>query len=473
MKEFEKFNNFFIEQGLIKYSDDLLKTLFRVIKKSDYKNYFSIERVLPLTLSEKSTIYNEIKLELTSFFIQYDMFDNKISTNPFSIVLKEYTEFILTKNDKCEFVENLILDLKYCLLENKELEIELIEADGGYRGKKETQRFDLKIQIANLYLNELRLNKMDRVTHLFLDLCRNSFKITFLENQLSEFKHEKDRIMYINYIMNEFEKKQIYDWMRTIEIYNETGKLYGYDDLSSELGTFGFCIADPNEEISFNETTYGMKLEMCLNDFIRQCERLLNYPKQQLQTKAKSEIEPDVEIKLINNKNMEVKKEKQNVMICYSKQDLELVNAFRKELIPLEDMNFLNKSWYCTLLVAGEKWDDKIKEQLYNADLIFFMCSSNLTANKYVKTNEITYAKENAKTIVPIILSFCQWETYLGDYTALPYTGKPIIDFKDQSMAWYLVIEGIKLMLSEEPELDLKLQKLFERIIKGKVDNNS
>jgi hypothetical protein len=42
-----------------------------------------------------------------------------------------------------------------------------------------------------LYLNELRLNKMDRVTHLFLDLCRNSFEITFLENQLSEFEHEK------------------------------------------------------------------------------------------------------------------------------------------------------------------------------------------------------------------------------------------------------------------------------------------
>jgi hypothetical protein len=103
-----------------------------------------LKEALPLTLSEKSTIYNEIKLELTSFFIHYDMFDNKISTNPFSVVLKEYTEFILTKNDKCEFVENLILDLKYCLLENKELEIELIEADGGYRGKKRNSKIRFK-----------------------------------------------------------------------------------------------------------------------------------------------------------------------------------------------------------------------------------------------------------------------------------------------------------------------------------------
>lgn len=441
MKEFEKFNNFFIEQGLIKYSDDLLKTLFRVIKKSDYKNYFSIERVLPLTLSEKATIYNEIKLELTSFFIHYDMFDNKISTNPFSVVLKEYTDFILIKNDKCEFVENLILDLKYCLLENKELEIELIEADGGYRGKKETQRFDLKIQTANLYLNELRLNRMDRVTHLFLDLCRNSFEITFLENQLSEFENEKDRIMYINYIMNEFEKKQIYDWMRTIEIYNETGKLYGYDDLSSELGTFGFYIVDPNEEISFNETTYGMKLEMCLNDFIRQCKRLLKYLKQQQQTKAKSEMETDAEIKLINNKNMALPKKKLKAFISYSKFDGKLckerdavnyLDRFKRSISPLTKHHDVIEVWDDTMLQGGSFSNDEIVEHLQTSDIIFYLVSNDFLSTNYIIEQEMTRAQarhlKGECTIFPVILKPCGFEyvPYLKDITAYPSKSKVI-----------------------------------------------
>ncbi len=472
MKEFEKFNNFFIEQGLIKYSDDLLKTLFRVIKKSDYKNYFSIERVLPLTLSEKSTIYNEIKLELTSFFIQYDMFDNKISTNPFSVVLKEYTEFILTKNDKCEFVENLILDLKYCLLENKELEIELIEADGGYRGKKETQRFDLKIQIANLYLNELRLNKLDRVAHLFLDLCRNSFEITFLENKLSEFEHEKDRIMYINYIMNEFEKKQIYDWMRTIEIYNETGKLYGYDDLSSELGTFGFYIVDPNKEISFNETTHGMKLEMCLNDFIRQCERLLKYPKQQLKTKTVSEIEQDVKIKLINNKNMALPKKKLKAFISYSKFDGEechdatkgdgvnYLEKFKEVLSGLTEHREILEAWDDTKLIPGEDWDNKIAEELGSADIIFLLISSSFANTKYIKDKELKIAferhKENNCIVIPIIVrDYSGWIDidWIPKTTALPRKGHSIdtwkIKYASVSQVWSDVYDGIKTAIND------------------------
>jgi len=124
--------------------------------------------------------------------------------------------------------------------------------------------------------------------HLFYELCQNHFEINFLEDQLQEFETEQEAIMYLNYCMNEFEKKPIDIWMRTIDHHNQIGKIYGYDDLSLELGTFGFYITDPDEEVSFNETTYGMKLEMTLHDFIRQCERLLKYHKHQ-QNKIKRE----------------------------------------------------------------------------------------------------------------------------------------------------------------------------------------
>lgn len=135
--------------------------------------------------------------------------------------------------------------------------------------------------------------------HLFYELCQNHFEISFLQDQLKEFETEQEAIMYLNYCMNEFEKKPIHDWMRTIELHSEIGKIYGYDDLSLELGTFGFNNTDPDKEVSFNETTYGMKLEMSLNDFIRQCERLLKYYKHK-QTKTKAEGLTTTQIALIH-----------------------------------------------------------------------------------------------------------------------------------------------------------------------------
>jgi internalin A len=178
------------------------------------------------------------------------------------------------------------------------------------------------------------------------------------------------------------------------------------------------------------------------------------------------------------------------IFISYSKDDLVLVNQFQAHLSTLKRDGLIS-TWYCTELLAGGKWDADIQNHFEEADIVCFMLSSNLLKTDYIHEYEIKKAFEKQKRctnfkIVPIILNYCSWitiENNLGDYTALPYTAKPITDFKDRDMAWYIVSECIRIMINsnEQPsgddwfnkkELPKSVKKIYERIVEGKVDNN-
>ncbi|HRZ75746.1 MAG TPA: hypothetical protein P5248_00145 [Bacteroidales bacterium] len=75
--------------------------------------------------------------------------------------------------------------------------------------------------------------------------------------------------------MNEFERFRINDWVKIIEAFEDTGKVYSYEqDFPKDyFGTFGFFIDNPDRI----ETTYTMKRDIVLSDFLRQCERLLKH----------------------------------------------------------------------------------------------------------------------------------------------------------------------------------------------------
>ncbi|MEE1899989.1 leucine-rich repeat domain-containing protein [Flavobacterium rakeshii] len=188
-----------------------------------------------------------------------------------------------------------------------------------------------------------------------------------------------------------------------------------------------------------------------------------------------------------NKKVNKVKK----IFISYSKQDLSLINELLDHLSTLK-RDGLIATWYCTELIAGGEWDRDIQKHFDDSDLIFFMISSNLIRTDYVHKYEISKAFERKKyqsdfKIVPIILDFCSWSTKennLSIYTALPYTAKPVADFNNRNMAWYIIVECIRVLIQkdEQPEgdewfynqkLPIDVRRIYERIVKGLVDNNS
>ena len=179
------------------------------------------------------------------------------------------------------------------------------------------------------------------------------------------------------------------------------------------------------------------------------------------------------------------------IFISYSKQDLRLVNKFIEHLSALQRDGKVSH-WYCSELEAGSVWNEEIQKHLEEADIACFMVSPNFMKTDYIHEHEIKKAferkaKDSNFKIVPIILNFCRWTTTnnnLGDFTALPYTAKPVMDFKNQDMAWYIIEECLRLMIDNDlnptgenfynnQNLPTDVLKIYNRIIDGKVDNDN
>lgn len=187
------------------------------------------------------------------------------------------------------------------------------------------------------------------------------------------------------------------------------------------------------------------------------------------------------------NSPLKIKK----IFISYSKQDIRLVNKFIEHLSALKRDGKVSH-WYCSELEAGSVWNDEIQKHLEEADIVCFMVSPNFMKTDYIYEHEIKKVferkgKDPNFKIVPIILNFCRWTTKnnnLGDFTALPYTAKPVMDFKNQDMAWYIIEECLRLMIDNDlnpegkdfyknQELPTEVLKIYNRIVEGKVDNDN
>jgi len=178
------------------------------------------------------------------------------------------------------------------------------------------------------------------------------------------------------------------------------------------------------------------------------------------------------------------------IFISYSKDDLVLVNKFIQHLSVLKREGKI-AHWYCTELIAGGDWNEEIQNHFSASDIVCFMVSPNFLKTNYIYEFEVKKAferKEQDKNfkIVPIILDFCRWtdetEYNLGKFTALPYTAKPVMDFKNQNMAWYIIEACLRLLidLPKQPTtedffnkndlLPKDVIKIYERIVAGTVD---
>jgi hypothetical protein len=182
------------------------------------------------------------------------------------------------------------------------------------------------------------------------------------------------------------------------------------------------------------------------------------------------------------------KNDKKKIFISYSKDDLALINIFIAHLSALQ-RDGLIAHWYCSELKAGSAWNSEIQAHFDQSDVVCFLISPNFMKTEYIHEYEIKKALERqVKTpnfkIVPIILDFCRWATTknnLGDFTALPYTAKPVVDFKNQNMAWYIIVECLRLMIEQDlnpkgeefyyhQPLPKDILRIYERIVAGETD---
>ena len=184
------------------------------------------------------------------------------------------------------------------------------------------------------------------------------------------------------------------------------------------------------------------------------------------------------------------------IFISYSKQDLAYVNTFLDHLSVLKLDNKI-ATWFCAEIEAGVDWDYSIKSAFAEANIVCFMISPNFMRTDYIQKIEIKEAFERFKRkeedfkIIPIILDFCNWKTANNDlsiFNALPFTAKPVADFENENMAWYIIEFALRNIIDKnisssasdfESEIytseatPIDILKIYERIIKGKTDRTS
>ena len=140
------------------------------------------------------------------------------------------------------------------------------------------------------------------------------------------------------------------------------------------------------------------------------------------------------------------------LFVSYSHKDEACCKELGKYLRQLQDAALI-EPWTDGQILAGDNWDDEIRNNLRQADIILLLISIDFLLSEYIK-EELAVARErHAKreaVIVPVVLRKCRWKGdhyALGQYQALPKDGKPIYDTKDQheiEEAMDQVVEGIE-----------------------------
>lgn len=138
---------------------------------------------------------------------------------------------------------------------------------------------------------------------------------------------------------------------------------------------------------------------------------------------------------------------KLNVFISYAHKDEAFKEALDTHLTMLKRSDKI-ATWNDRAILAGTEWDDEIKEQLEQANIIILLVSASFLASKYIWENELTLAMEWHKKkevrIVPVFIKPCDWkDAPFGSVQGLPRDAKPVGD-PDNDEAWVGVAKGIR-----------------------------
>jgi len=132
-----------------------------------------------------------------------------------------------------------------------------------------------------------------------------------------------------------------------------------------------------------------------------------------------------------------------NLFFSYSHKDESLKEQLITHLSMLKRRGIIN-SWHDRMLVPGEEWDKKIKEELENADIILLLLSPDFINSNYCYENEVVRSVErhdnNQCITIPIMLRECDIEgAPFEKLQGLPKDFKPVL-----SKHWFNVDEAFK-----------------------------
>ncbi len=133
-----------------------------------------------------------------------------------------------------------------------------------------------------------------------------------------------------------------------------------------------------------------------------------------------------------------------NIFISYAHEDISYKEALLKRLKPLSLRAEINV-WHDGEIATGAKWDDSIKQNLQQADIVILLLSADFFASDYIFKEElptiITRRIANQLQLVPIIVRDVILEgSNIEVYQCLPLDAekriKPIVSWENRDEAW-------------------------------------
>jgi internalin A len=105
------------------------------------------------------------------------------------------------------------------------------------------------------------------------------------------------------------------------------------------------------------------------------------------------------------------------IFIAYSKFDDDYLQDFEDHLVTLKEQGIA--TFNCQKIEFGKEWDDEIKKQLDESDIMICLVSAKFLNTRYITEVEIPRAIDQNKTIIPIIIKSCDWEnSKIGKFQA-------------------------------------------------------
>jgi len=140
-----------------------------------------------------------------------------------------------------------------------------------------------------------------------------------------------------------------------------------------------------------------------------------------------------------------------NLFISYSHKDESYKNELANHLFPLELAGKI-KIWQDGMIQAGSKWDDSIKKNLEDADIVLLVLSSDALTSTYINNVEIKKAMEahdtGTKTVIPVIIRPCKWTVLpMSKVQAVPKWGKAVSTWKNRDEAYLDIVNRIEAIL--------------------------
>jgi len=153
------------------------------------------------------------------------------------------------------------------------------------------------------------------------------------------------------------------------------------------------------------------------------------------------------------------------LFISYSHKDKELCNELQNHLSPLKQENLI-EYWQDKELLPGENWDEEIKKNLRQADIVVFLLSADFLASPYIYNNEIKIAYEKHQkgevTLVPVMLRKCHIDkTIFKNIQGLPTPFEPITSSKwpSRDEYFYEIVVGLERFIDSVKEKRERIEK--------------